>query len=183
MPRLVAQSPEFSGKSFDLSGGEISVGRVADNKIQVEHASVSGHHAILKLDALDYVIKDLDSTNGTRINGERVTEQKLRRNDILRLGNIELLYDSEHQPPGQPMPSPSERVNLAECATHGRPPDFINASPIAKRARGAPAKIWTLILTVLAILAVAGMAYFAWTVFISPPTDDSTGAAPATAST
>ena len=101
MPRLVAQSPEFAGKSFNLSGAEITVGRVEDNRIQIEHASVSGHHAVLKLDAMDYVIKDLDSTNGTRINGERITQQKLRRNDILRLGNIELLYDSEHAPPGQ----------------------------------------------------------------------------------
>src|SRR5476651_114073 len=115
MPRLVAQSPEFAGKTFDLSGEEITVGRVADNKIQIEHASVSGHHAVLKLSALDYVIKDMESTNGTRINGERITEQKLRRNDILRLGNIELLYDSEHAPPGQPMPNPSERVNLANA--------------------------------------------------------------------
>ena len=110
MPRLVAQSPEFEGKTFDLSGPEVTVGRVADNRIQIEHASVSGHHATFKLDQLDYVIKDLDSTNGTRINGERITQQKLRRNDILRLGNIELLYDSEHAPPGQPMPQPSERV-------------------------------------------------------------------------
>src|SRR5476651_2425959 len=160
MPRLVAQSAEFAGKSFDLSGAEITMGRVEDNKIQIEHASVSGHHAMLKLDALDYVIKDLDSTNGTRINGERITQQKLRRNDILRLGNIELLYDSEHAPPGQPMPNPSERVNLAECASNGRPADFINASPIAKRARGAPDKIWTLILTILTIFAVAGIGYF-----------------------
>src|ERR1700744_4516873 len=115
MPRLVAQSPEFEGKVFDLTGGELTVGRVADNQIQIEHAMVSGQHAVFKLDALDYVIKDLDSTNGTRINGERVSQQKLRRNDILRLGNIELLYDSEHQPPGQPMPSPSPRVTLNEC--------------------------------------------------------------------
>jgi hypothetical protein len=170
MPRLVAQSPEFTGKSFDLSGREITVGRVADNKIQVEHASVSGHHAVLRLDALDYVIKDLDSTNGTRINGERVTEQKLRRNDILRLGNIELLYDSEHQPPGQPMPNPSERVNLAECVSRGRPSDFVNASPIAKRVRGAVDRTWKLILTVLAILAVAGIGYFIWVAFLFPPT-------------
>jgi hypothetical protein len=169
MPRLVAQSPEFTGKSFDLTGREITMGRIADNKIQIEHASVSGHHAVLKLDMLDYVIKDLDSTNGTRINGERVTEQKLRRNDILRLGNIELLYDSEHQPPGQPMPTPSARVNLAECASHGRPPDFINASPIVKRVRGAVDRTWKLILTVLVILAVAGIAYLVWTAFISPP--------------
>ena len=169
MPRLVAQSPEFTGKSFDLTGREITMGRIADNKIQIEHASVSGHHAVLKLDMLDYVIKDLDSTNGTRINGERITQQKLRRNDILRLGNIELLYDSEHQPPGQPKPTPSARVNLAECASHGRPPDFVNASPIVKRVRGAVDRTWKLILTVLAILAVAGIAYLVWTAFISPP--------------
>ena len=170
MPRLVAQSPEFAGKSFDLSGPEITMGRVTDNKIQIEHASVSGHHAVLKLEALDYVIKDLDSTNGTRINGERITQQKLRRNDILRLGNIELLYDSEHAPPGQPMPNPSARVNLAECSSHGRPPHFTNASPIVKRVRGSVDKTWKLILALLAVLAVAGVGYFVWVVFISPPT-------------
>jgi hypothetical protein len=169
MPRLVAQSPEFTGKSFDLSGQEITVGRVEDNKIQIEHASVSGHHAVFKLDLQDYIIKDLDSTNGTRINGERITEQKLRRNDILRLGNIELLYDSEHSPPGRPMPSPSERVNLVECVSRGRSPDFVNASPIAKKARRSVSRMWMLILTVLTILAVAGIGYFVWAVFVFPP--------------
>jgi len=169
MPRLKAQSPEFEGKTFDLVGPEITVGRVEDNKIQIEHASVSGHHAIFRLDGLDYIVKDLDSTNGTRINGERITEQKLRRNDILRLGNIELLYDSEHAPPGQPMPSPSERVNLAECDSHGRPPDFVNASPIVKRVRGSVDRMMKLLLTVLVILAIAGVAYFVWVAFIFPP--------------
>jgi len=170
MPRLVAQSPEFEGKSFDLKGPEITVGRVADNMVQVEHASVSGHHAILKLDGQDYLIKDLDSTNGTRINGEKIAQQKLRRNDIVRLGNIELLYDSEHQPPGQPMPSLSERVNLAECVTKGRPANFVNASPIVKKIKGQPDKIWTTILSILALLAVAGIGYFIYVVFVSPPT-------------
>jgi hypothetical protein len=169
MPRLVAQSPEFEGKKFELSGSDITVGRLADNAIQVEHASVSGHHAVLKLDSLDYTIKDLDSTNGTRINGERITEQKLRRNDVLRLGNIELLYDSEHQPPGQPMPSPSARFNLAECSSKGRPADFVNASPIVKRIKGAPDRKWTLILTSLTVLAVGAIAYFVWTVFFAVP--------------
>ncbi len=170
MPRLVAQSPEFAGKSFDLTGPEITVGRVEDNKIQIEHASISGHHALLKLDALDYVIKDLESTNGSRINGEKILEQKLRRNDVLRLGNIELLYDSEHSPPGQPMPSPSERVKLAECATRGRPENFTNASPIVKKIKGAPDKMWALILTVLGLLALAGVGYFVWVVLFTPET-------------
>jgi len=171
MPRLVAQSPEFEGKSFDLKGPEITLGRVGDNKVQVEHASVSGHHAVLKLDGMDYTIQDLDSTNGTRINGEKITQQKLRRNDIVRLGNIELLYDSEHAPPGQPMPSPSERVNLAECISRGRPADFSNASPIVKRIKGQPDKIWKMILGVLAFLSVTGFGYFIWIVFLVTPKD------------
>lgn len=168
MPRLVAQSQEFSGQTFDLKGPEITVGRLDDNKIQLEHASVSGHHAMLVLDALDYIVKDLDSTNGSRINGEKVTQQKLRRNDILRFGNIELLYDSEHAPPGQPMPSLSERVNLAECTSKGRPTDFANASPLVKKPKGAPNNMWRMIVVVLTLLAVAGVGYFVWTVFMTP---------------
>ncbi len=170
MPRLVAQSPEFAGTSFDLTGPEITVGRVEDNQVQVEHASVSGHHAVLKLDGLDYVIRDLDSTNGTRINGERITEQKMRRNDVVRLGNIELLYDSEHQPPGQPMPTLAERVNLAECVSHGRPDHFTNASPIGKKIRGNKDKKWTMVLSGLAVAAVAAIGYFAYTAFMWAPT-------------
>ena len=169
MPRLVAQSPEFEGKVFDLTGGELTVGRVADNRIQIEHASVSGHHAVFKLDALDYVIKDLDSTNGTRINGERVSQQKLRRNDILRLGNIELLYDSEHQPPGQPMPQPSARVNLNECVTHGRPAGFVNAAPVAKPARGKMDKKWLAGILAAVLVALGGVGYFVYTVILNPP--------------
>jgi predicted component of type VI protein secretion system len=167
MPRLVAQSQEFVGQTFDLSGQEITVGRVADNKIQIEHASISGHHAVLKLDGQDYLIKDLDSTNGTRINGEKITEQKLRRNDMLRLGNIELLYDSEHAPPGRPMPGLSERVNLAECSSKGRAADFVNASPIVKKARGGTSKTWTIVLSVLAAAALGGIGYFVWVVFLT----------------
>ena len=170
MPRLVAQSPEFAGKSFELSGVELTVGRLDDNLVQIEHASVSGHHALLSLDEQDYVLKDLDSTNGSRVNGEKVTTQKLRRNDMVRLGNIELLYDSEHAPPGRPMPSLSERVNLAECATKGHPADFTNASPIKKKVRGLAKSRWPVAIVILVIFALAGMGYFAWVAFINPPT-------------
>ncbi len=170
MPRLVAQSPEFEGKVFELSGPEITVGRVADNGIQIEHASVSGHHAVFKLDQLDYTIKDLDSTNGTRINGERVTQQKLRRNDVLRLGNIEMLYDSEHAPPGQPMPQPSARVNLAECMSKGRPADFVNASPIGKAAKNKRNMTMTYIVSAASLIALGGLGYFVYVVILNPPT-------------
>jgi hypothetical protein len=169
MPRLVAQSPEFTGKTFDLKNSEITVGRLPDNVIQIEHASVSGHHAILKLEELDYVVTDLESTNGTRVNGEKVTKQKLRRNDILRLGNIELLYDSEHALPGEPMPTASPRVNLAECSTHGRAADFHNASPIGKKVRGKQSTVWTSVLSLLGVIAVGAVGYLVWTILNAQP--------------
>jgi predicted component of type VI protein secretion system len=170
MPRLVAQSPEFAGKSFELTGSEVTVGRLDDNTVQIEHASVSGHHAVLTLDELDYRLRDLDSTNGSRVNGEKITSQKLRRNDVVRLGNIELLYDSEHAPPGQPMPSLSERVNLAQCATHGHPADFTNASPVGKKMRGSEKTKWPLVIACLTVFALAGLGYFVWVVFLNTPT-------------
>jgi predicted component of type VI protein secretion system len=170
MPRLVAKSPEFSGKSFELTGKEMTVGRLEDNQIQLEHASVSGHHGAFTLDDQDYILKDFESTNGSRVNGEKVTSQKLRRNDIVRLGNIELLYDSENAPPGQPMPQLSERVNLAECATKGHPAEFANASPIKKKVRGAQKTKWPLVFSLLTVFAMAGLAYFVWVVFLYPPT-------------
>jgi predicted component of type VI protein secretion system len=169
MPRLVSQSPEFADQTFELRGPEISVGRLADNSIQLEHASVSGHHAVFRLDGQDYIVRDFDSTNGTRINGEKISQQKLRRNDILRLGNIELLYDSEHAPPGEPMPSLSPRLNLAECSTHGRPAEFVNASPLGKKMRGQRTSAWTAILALLAVVALGAVAYFVWTVFFNAP--------------
>lgn len=170
MPRLVAQSPEFAGQTFDLSSPEITVGRLPDNNIQIEHASISGHHATFKLSGLDYTLQDHDSTNGTRVNGEKISKQNLRRNDIVRLGNIELLYDSEHSPPGQPMPNPSQRVNLAECASHGRPGNFTNTSAVVKKPRGSQSRSSTLVVSLTALLAVAGIGYFVWAVFVAAPT-------------
>ena len=169
MPRLVAQSPEFAEKVFELKGNEMTVGRLADNDIQIEHPSVSGHHAVFRLESQDYAVKDMESTNGTRINGEKVLQQKLRRNDMLRLGNIELLYDSEHSPPGEPMPSLSPRVNLSECSSRGRPADFTNASPLGKKIRGKQAKAWTAALALLSVIAIGALAYFVWTIFLNPP--------------
>ncbi|HEY0255928.1 MAG TPA: FHA domain-containing protein [Candidatus Methylacidiphilales bacterium] len=170
MPRLVAQSPEFAGQTFDLSTPEITVGRLPDNQISIEHASISGHHATFKLNGLDYILQDLESTNGTRVNGEKISQQGLRRNDIVRFGNIEMLYDSEHSPPGQPMPTPSERVNLAECAAHGRPANFTNASPTPKKPRGAQSRTWTIVLSLLALFAVGAVGYFIWAAIVSAPT-------------
>lgn len=168
MPRLIAQSEEFAGKTFELSGPTVTVGRLPDNGLPLDHNSVSGHHAELVVEGGDYKVRDLDSTNGTRVNGERIAEQKLRRNDIVRFGNIELLYDSEFAAPAQALPEPSQRVNLNGCSSRGRNPAFVNSSPFPKRSGGSSgSKQWTLILSGMSVLAVGGIGFFVFKIFLS----------------
>jgi hypothetical protein len=133
MPRLIVQSEEQAGQIFDLTGETYRVGRIANNEIVIQHKSISSHHAELTLNGHDYRLKDLDSTNGTRVNAERIKEVKLRRNDAVRLGNIELLYESEYEPDVQPMPEAHKGINLGECSSKGRPNHFKNLSPLPKQ--------------------------------------------------
>ena len=89
MPRLIVQSEEQAGQIFNLKGESAQVGRINENEIVIQHKSISSHHAEFILDGNDYLIKDLDSTNGTRVNGERVKSVKLRKGDFVRVGNTE----------------------------------------------------------------------------------------------
>jgi pSer/pThr/pTyr-binding forkhead associated (FHA) protein len=72
-----------------LKAERSTVGRLEDNSFQIPAPSVSGHHCELVLQGSDVVVKDLDSTNGTFINGEQVTEAKLPVGQTVRFGSVE----------------------------------------------------------------------------------------------
>jgi predicted component of type VI protein secretion system len=160
MPRLIVQSPEFANLTFDLLESEISVGRAADNKIHIEHGSLSSHHAVLTSGGGDYTVRDLNSTNGTRVNGNRIAQQRLQRGDILQLGNIEAYYDSEIGGAQQPLPDPTVG-NEYGSETSERPSNYANVSPFGRKiaVNESAGKQPQLILTVLAVLA--GLAFLA----------------------
>lgn len=89
MPRLVLLTEGFTGRSFELKAERSTVGRLEDNNFQIPAPSVSSHHCELILQGNEVVVKDLDSTNGTFINGEQVTEAKLPVGQSVRFGSIE----------------------------------------------------------------------------------------------
>ena len=67
---------------------ELKIGRDASNHIIIEDASISRNHALLSVIGDGYKIRDLDSLNGTFINGIRISgEVKLESEDILKLGS------------------------------------------------------------------------------------------------
>lgn len=93
MAKLVVLNDTLKGLTHELKVERTTVGRVDDNTFPLAEASVSSHHAEILLKGTDVVIKDLNSTNGTFINGERITEAPLKPGQTLRLGNVELKLD------------------------------------------------------------------------------------------
>ena len=63
------------------------VGRAADCRIRLDCSSASRHHAEIKREGVIFVVRDLDSTNGTFLNGTRVQHNALSPGDVLRVGN------------------------------------------------------------------------------------------------
>jgi len=95
MSKLVLLSEGFAGRTYELNVEKTTVGRVEDNAFQIAEPSVSSHHAEIILRGSDVVIKDLNSTNGTFINGEKVTETVLKPGQTLRFGTVELRLEGK----------------------------------------------------------------------------------------
>lgn len=88
---------EFSFNSnkigeFALDKEVMTIGRKKDNDIRIENLAVSGHHAKLLTIFDDSFLEDLNSTNGTFVNGQRITKHPLRSGDVITIGKHELRY-------------------------------------------------------------------------------------------
>jgi pSer/pThr/pTyr-binding forkhead associated (FHA) protein len=71
----------------------VTIGRLADNRIVLDHPSVSSHHACVFMDGDRYIVEDLQSTNGTFVNGGRVSRRTLRDGDVLKIGTRTIVFD------------------------------------------------------------------------------------------
>lgn len=94
MLRLIVLSEGFKERSCELKVGKTTVGRVEDNAFQISEPSVSSHHCEISLLGTVVTVKDLDSTNGTFIDGDPVKETVLKPGQTLRLGQVELRFDN-----------------------------------------------------------------------------------------
>ena len=107
MAKLVVLSAGMAGRTQELSADKVTIGRVEDNTFQIAEPSVSSHHCEVFLRGNEVVVKDLNSTNGTFINGEKTIEAVLKPGQTLRLGQIELKLEAEGAPAAGAAPAPA----------------------------------------------------------------------------
>lgn len=160
MPRLVVLSEGLTGRSHELKAEKTTIGRIEDNTFQIADASVSSHHCEIILKGSDVVVRDLDSTNGTFINGQQITEATLKPSQILRLGQVEVRLESDQGSAAQKkltldhtqvVPQGIKMDELGQLAKSGNP-GFEKKSNIGT-------KIFIFVAVVVAILVVAALAY------------------------
>lgn len=123
MPQLIASVEGITVKHIDLENHRTTLGRKSHNNIVLDSIVVSGEHCVFELHDVDEVIvEDLKSTNGTYINGRAIkSRQLLRDNDLITIGNFNLLYRVDPVPAaGLAVPS-TMTMSLASLASLGLP--------------------------------------------------------------
>ncbi len=83
------------GQRFLLEEQEISIGRVTGNTIQLHDTEISRKHAVLQDTNGSYTLRDLNSSNGTFVNGNAIKEKRLESGDRVQVGRTLLLYTGE----------------------------------------------------------------------------------------
>jgi pSer/pThr/pTyr-binding forkhead associated (FHA) protein len=151
MAKLVIQNQGMTGRAHELNVDRTTIGRVEDNTFQIADPSVSSHHCEVQLRGSDIFIRDLNSTNGSFIGNDKITEQILKPGQTLRLGQVELKLEAEGAaaaPASAPAPAPAKKqvdatmimprgVSLNELEKGGRPPGFGSGTVFSKKKNRA----------------------------------------------
>ena len=110
MPDIEFQEGPLTGRRVTLSAASYSLGRRAENDLQLEDGMTSGSHAKLQSEDGAWEIVDLGSSNGTLLNGARVTSARLSPGDLVQIGGSRFIFD------GASAPAPAHAANSRTAA-------------------------------------------------------------------
>src|ERR1044072_7260351 len=91
-PQLIAIAGPLIGTRQVLTGKDISIGRDSSNELSINVRALSRNHCVLKKDAENFMIYDLESHNGTFVNDVPIKEHLLRHADRIQIGNSFFLF-------------------------------------------------------------------------------------------
>ncbi len=95
MPKMIISLDGATIKEVQLTKERTTLGRRLYNDIVIKHLAISGEHALLQMAGHEVYIEDLNSTNGTYVNGKTVKKQLLRDRDTIEIGKYRIQYDKE----------------------------------------------------------------------------------------
>ena len=95
MPKMIVSIDGVVIKEVQLTKDRTSLGRRPYNDIVIDNLAVSGEHAVLQMSGAEVYLEDLNSTNGTYVNGKAVKKQLLQNSDTVEIGKYKIKYVNE----------------------------------------------------------------------------------------
>jgi uncharacterized RDD family membrane protein YckC len=127
MAKIIVNPTSSSRREIPLPRSLLSIGRDPSNDLVLPDAMVSRRHAVIEFRSSQYYLRDCNSSNGSLVNGDRVSERSLRDGDLVAIGTARLLFrdevealDSEAKVVQHPS---APRLNCASCQADYRKGD------------------------------------------------------------
>ncbi len=144
-PKLIAISGPLKGSSFPLSDAEISIGRAQSNRVCIADIAVSRRHCVVRKEGDQFRLTDLESRNGSFVNGVPVKQHDLRHGDRIEIGDSLFLFlteDGDVSSPAGPVEltdsgsisHPTVRLRR-EDALYLQPDKVLGTLPASRKAR------------------------------------------------
>ena len=134
MGKLVVSLDNVVIKEFQITKERTTLGRRPYNDIVIDNLAVSGEHAVLTAAQSDVFIEDLNSTNGTYINGKAVKKQLLSNNDVVEVGKYRIKFLAEDA-------EDYEKTMILRPGAFGRAPGTLGSPAAATPPAAGPASI------------------------------------------
>jgi pSer/pThr/pTyr-binding forkhead associated (FHA) protein len=154
-------SGEHKGQKFEIDRDRVVIGRSHDNLVCIDSPSISGSHCEIVRDGRKFTLRDLDSTNGTRLNDIKVKEYRLSPKDVITTGDIQIRFDGPDVEAAETSKAdaiPDTQVTVRMGATTQRQSMDSTALPFRKKKDSK--FLWITLGILVVILAVAAGAWF-----------------------
>ncbi|HVN44365.1 MAG TPA: FHA domain-containing protein [Steroidobacteraceae bacterium] len=139
MARLVLSLDGQVMAEYNMNKERYTIGRLPDNDIRIDNAAVSGHHSLIINILNDSFLEDLNSTNGTYVNGKLIKKHALQHGDAITVGRHQLRYvdsarEGDQDEFAQTMVLARSDVPMAGAPTGGMPEGAkgMGSQPVAK---------------------------------------------------
>ena len=131
MPKMIVSIDGVVIKEVQLTKDRTSLGRRPYNDIVIDNLAVSGEHAVLQMSGTEVHVEDLNSTNGTYVNGKAVKKQLLQNSDTVEIGKYKIKYINEALEAG------FEKTMMMKAGAAGLSAPAFAAAPVAAPSSGA----------------------------------------------
>jgi len=166
MPKMIVSIDGVVIKEVQLTKDRTSLGRRPYNDIVIDNLAVSGEHAVLQMSGNEVFVEDLNSTNGTYLNGKAVKKQQLNNGDTVEIGKYKIKYVNEAASAGfektmiiKAGSVPPAAANVAPAA----PVDGVSGNAAIKVMSGAAAGREVALVKVVTTIGKPGVAVAAIT--------------------